>query len=251
MLAILSLLVIVTLSLLVTRVATTVLTLTGMSRESARFQARSALTGSGFTTSESESVVNHPVRRRVIMTLMLVGSVGTVSVLASLLLSLVGSGGARDTTQRLAVLLAGLAVLLWLARNPRVDRGLERLIRRLLRRYTDLDVRDYASLLQIHGDYSVSELEVRPGDWLADRSLADLGLSEEGILVLGIQRDHGAGGYEGAPRGSCVVRPADVLILYGPGERLADLDERPAGAAGDAARERAVADQRAREGSGA
>jgi hypothetical protein len=247
-LAILSLLIIVTLSLLVTRVATTMLTLTGMSRESARFQARSALTGAGFTTSESEAVVNHPVRRRVIMALMLVGSVGTVSVLASLLLSLVQSGGVRDTTQRLAFLLAGLGLLLFLARNRQVDRALERLIRRLLRRYTDLDVRDYASLLQIHGDYSVSEREVRPGDWVAGRRLSDLALSEEGILVLGIQRHDRP--YEGAPRGDALVQPRDVLILYGPGERLSDLDERPAGPAGDAARARAVEDQRAREARG-
>jgi len=35
-------------------------TATGLSRESARFQARSALTGGGFTTTESEAVVRHP-----------------------------------------------------------------------------------------------------------------------------------------------------------------------------------------------
>ena len=47
-------------SLLVTRVAAIALSVTGLSRESARFQARSAFTGVGFTTSEAESVVNHP-----------------------------------------------------------------------------------------------------------------------------------------------------------------------------------------------
>lgn len=51
--AIASLLVIVAVSLVVTRVATVMLTATGLSREVARFQARSAFTGSGFTTSES------------------------------------------------------------------------------------------------------------------------------------------------------------------------------------------------------
>jgi hypothetical protein len=62
-LALTSLLLVVTFSLLITRVATVILTATGMSRQAARFQARSAFTGAGFTTSESEQVVDHPVRR--------------------------------------------------------------------------------------------------------------------------------------------------------------------------------------------
>ena len=81
MVAISTLLLVVAISLLITRVATVILTATGMSRESARFQARSAFSGSGFTTRESETVVDHPVRRRVIGTLMLLGSAGTVAVI--------------------------------------------------------------------------------------------------------------------------------------------------------------------------
>lgn len=52
MFAIASLLVVLVLSLLVTRIATVALTHTGLSREVARFQARSAFSGVGFTTSE-------------------------------------------------------------------------------------------------------------------------------------------------------------------------------------------------------
>jgi len=61
MIAIISLLLVVLLSIIVTRVASIALTHTGISREAARFQARSAFTGSGFTTNESEMVVNHPI----------------------------------------------------------------------------------------------------------------------------------------------------------------------------------------------
>ena len=64
MTAILSLLLVVTLSILVTRIAAVALRHTGLARQTARFQARSAFSGAGFTTSESEKVVNHPVRRR-------------------------------------------------------------------------------------------------------------------------------------------------------------------------------------------
>jgi len=61
---IVAVLTILALSLVITRVATVALTMTGLSRQVARFQARSALTGTGFTTSEAETVVNHPVRRQ-------------------------------------------------------------------------------------------------------------------------------------------------------------------------------------------
>ena len=44
-----------------TRIATVALQLTGLSKANARFQARSAFTGVGYTTSEAEDTVNHPV----------------------------------------------------------------------------------------------------------------------------------------------------------------------------------------------
>ncbi len=54
------------LSLVVARVAAKALILTGLDEGVAHFQARSAMTGTGFTTEESESVVNHPIRRRIL-----------------------------------------------------------------------------------------------------------------------------------------------------------------------------------------
>ncbi|MGA7878047.1 MAG: hypothetical protein WCA08_20480 [Desulfoferrobacter sp.] len=46
-------------SLIITRLETVALSLTGLSEEAAKFHARSAFTGTGFTTSEAEKVVNH------------------------------------------------------------------------------------------------------------------------------------------------------------------------------------------------
>ena len=229
-------------SRITTRVATIALTMTGLSAQSARFQARSALTGSGFTTSESEAVVNHPVRRRIIMSLMAIGSAGIITVIGGLVLGFVGTETEADFWVRFGTLIGGLAMILWLFRVPSVDRGLQRVIRRVLRRYTDLDVRDYAALLHIHGDYSVSEMRVEEGHWMNDKTLADLRLNDEGVLVLGIQR--GEEEYIGAPKGHHELRAGDVLVIYGPGVRLEDLDRRPAGIVGTQAHEVATAEQR-------
>lgn len=64
MISIISLLVVLSLSVLVTRIATVALTYTGLARKSARFQARSTFTGVGFTTAESEKVVRHQKIKR-------------------------------------------------------------------------------------------------------------------------------------------------------------------------------------------
>lgn len=138
MAAVVSLIVVVTLGLILTRVATVALTMTGMTLEHARFQARSAFTGTGFTTSEAEAVVNHPARRRIVMVLMLVSGAGAVSVVGTLVLSFAGVDSTGGGLERAAVIVVALTGLLWLAKSRVVDRYLRRVIERLLRRFTDL-----------------------------------------------------------------------------------------------------------------
>ncbi len=106
MLAIATVLAALLVSLVVTRVATVALMLTGLSKESSRFQARSAFTGVGFTTKEAENVVAHPVRRRVVLLLMLLGNAGLVTIVASLFISFAGADGSNQTWHRLVVLSA-------------------------------------------------------------------------------------------------------------------------------------------------
>lgn len=73
MIAVLSLLLVATLFVTAARVATIALVGTGMATDVASFQARSALMGVGYTTTEAEDVINHPVRRRIILWLMTFG----------------------------------------------------------------------------------------------------------------------------------------------------------------------------------
>lgn len=235
--------IVILLSMVVTRVATIALTLTGMSRQAARFQARSALTGAGFTTTESEAVVNHPVRRRIVMTLMLMGSAGIVTVLASVMLTFASTAASDSgsSTMALLALVAGTLALLGLMKLRPVDRALSRVIRVALRRFTDLDVRDYAALLEIHGGYAVSELLVDERDWIAGHTLAELRLNDEGVMVLGVQRVDGD--YVGAPDGDTRVDAGDVLILYGQGDQIAELDVRARGVAGESRHRRAAEDR--------
>ena len=235
MAAVIAVLLTVSVSLLITRIGTSALAHTGLSKEVARFQARSAFFGVGFTTSEAESVVNHPVRRRIVLWLVLLGNAGIVTVLASVVLS--ASSGGGITLGRAALLAAGLAILGLLARS----RALTRAIDAALNRWTDLEVRDYADLLQLSGDFTVSELKVQPEDWLAERSLGELHLRDEGHVVLGVTR--AKGGWIGAPDGDTTLHAGDVLVVYGRENRVEEIDDRRRDASGDQAHRQAVAEQ--------
>lgn len=237
MFAITSLLAVVVVSLLVTRVATVIMVATGMPSQAARFQARSAFTGSGFTTTESEQIVDHPVRRKVVMWLMLLGNAGIVATASALILGL-GHNGIGNAWLRILELVAGLAVLLYASRNAWVDRQLTRGIGYLLHRYTDLPTRDRATLLALAEDNTVSELAVTDGDWICRRALGELALRAEGINVLALQRPDGR--WLNAPSAETALRDGDTLIVYGHAPDLAELDQRPHGAAGDQAHADAV-----------
>lgn len=230
MYAIVLLVVVATLSLLITRVATIALTVTGMARPSARFQARSALTGVGFTTDESEAVVSHPARRRIIMALMLLGNVGMATALAGILGGFLRTNDFMDGLLKVLLLVGGLALVYAASLSSRVDRILSRAMGRFLARFTDLDVRDYASLLHVAGEYQVKEMLAKPDSWLVERSLGELRLRDEGIIVLGVVRRDGS--YVGIPSKDTCIAPGETMILYGRNTaflRLAGRDPTPSG----------------------
>lgn len=206
---------------------------TGLSREAARFQARSAFSGVGFTTRESESIVDHPVRRQIIMILMLLGNIGIATVIATVMVSLSSTVGAGLSRQLFVFGILGLGLLvLWMFFSSRwVERRMNMVIGRALKKFTDLDARDYVSLLKLADGYSVSEMLVEPNHWLSKGNLKELRLSDEGILILGIRRSKVA--YMGIPRADDTLEAGDVLILYGKIDNIRALDQRKAGASGD------------------
>jgi len=239
-----ALITVLALSLFITQVASIALAQTGLSHEAARFQARSAFTGTGFTTSEAEKVVDHPVRRRIIMLLMVVRSAGLVSIIISVILSFgadMEPGFGR--LYRLAFLVVAVLVLLALARSRWIRRALARAIQWALHRWTELDTRDYVSLLKLQEDYSIQEQRIGEDDWLTGLTLQEAELLGEGVTVLGVMREDGT--YIGAPQGETQLYPGDSLTLYGRADTLHDLDSRGAGSEGEQAHDRAVEKQRA------
>lgn len=114
MYALVSLIVIISLSMLVVRVGTVALTMTGLSEDVASFQSLSAYSGAGFTTDAAEEVTAYPSRRFTVKTLMRLGNVGLVTTIASLVVSFADPA---TRLERLVIVLVACLILLWLSRS--------------------------------------------------------------------------------------------------------------------------------------
>jgi len=212
------------LSLTITRIGALALVMTGMSEDAAQFQARSAFYGVGYTTSESEFVVNHPVRRRVVMLLMLMGHLGVATLVATVLGSVMTTTNSGQWGRNLLMLSVGLGGFSAAANSRWLHGIMSRLVSKALRRWTMLDVHDYVALLHLSAGYTVLEMKLQAGDWLDEVPLSESSLAEAGILVLGIQRPKA--GFIGAPAGQTQLRAGDTIIVYGQMDRLEELATR-------------------------
>ena len=239
------LLLIITVSLLLVRIGAVALERTGLATDAARFQSQSAFMGVGFTTAEAESVVNHPVRRKIIRLLMLLGFGAVTSTVGTVVLAFARpEEGGMAPEVKLAIL-AGALVALWIGFMIRpLDRLIDVTIKRALSHMTELRIVDYEQLLQLNKGYSVAAIRVEATDWMTGSTLRELGLAAEGVLVLSITRSNGF--VLATPASTSEILPGDELLCYGLHGDLAHLRERSTGAAGDQQHEFAVKRQRLR-----
>lgn len=178
--------------------------------------------------------MSHPVRRRICRLLMLLGTVGFTSVVATLIMTIMVTT-ADDWFERLGAVVLGVLALFLVAKMRFVNVLLTLVIRWALKKWTRLEVKDYEQILHVARGYSISQILVEPGEWLANQTLRKLALTSEGVIVLSILRQDGT--VLGTPSPDAILRPGDKLICYGREENLANLAEREIGRTGDLAHE--------------
>jgi hypothetical protein len=181
--AAISIFVLLSVSIFVVRIAAVAMRLTGLDDASARFQALSAFTGTGFTTNESEMIVNYPVRRRIVSVVMIIGNMGLVGVFATIVASVVQTDGdVSAVMQQLVWLAAGIALLWFLMLNKTADRIICAALSKFLMATTQLGRRKYHRVLQIGDGLSVCE---HPLETTIDTEV----LASTGLTVIAV-RDH-------------------------------------------------------------
>lgn len=218
MYAVATFLVVAVLSMAFTQLAAGALIATGLPPGVASFQARSAFSGAGFTTTEAENVVNHPARRRIIGVTMFVGNLGTPTLVVTVLVGFLAPGPG-STSERTLVLFAGLVFIVMTLANRPVQRALVRIgqhhARRQLLPHLDDDV---VEMVDLGDDFVVGSIRIADDPGPTIRSLRAIDEVFPSVRVLGVRHD---GDYLGASPVDVPLRAGDEIIVHG---RRSDID---------------------------
>ncbi|MCB1692306.1 MAG: TrkA C-terminal domain-containing protein [Pseudomonadales bacterium] len=198
-------------SMLIVRAGATALLMTGMSYEKAKFQALSAFSGTGFTTREAERVVNHPMRRRIVSWLMILGNAGIVTVIVTASASFAQAKGFELGINAI-VLIAGLAVLYFIGVWTNLAHRWEAFVRNWLLRNPNFDEDPTVDeLLHLFEGYGVASLRVSDGSPLAGKAVDEARPLASHCVILGVERD---GRWIPSPDMESAIWVGDKLVLY-------------------------------------
>jgi hypothetical protein len=194
---------------------------TGMERSRARFQAMSALTGTGFTTREAENIVGHPRRRLIVGWLMFLGNAGILLfLLIILIIIVVGIKPARGLSPALIIGLAippiALMVLYWIGVLDKLATKIVNWLKRT--EYFKPELSNMEVIYQA-GDYSLARLTIGKAAPEVGAKISDTSLAKYNVKVLAIERGDKVLFY---PEAKEIVQAGDHLIYYGRTEEISE-----------------------------
>jgi hypothetical protein len=160
--------------------------LTGLKKEVSRFQVISMMTGTGFTTVESELILGHPIRRKLATFLILFGAFSLAVIISSISQFL--SEGLR--TKEILAGAAAVIIVLGVLKLGGTQRVLSRVFNRKMKQQmelADLPIRDV--FLKNKEDILLN-LHIYADSQLVNHSLSEAvkGHDDLELVVLFIQR---------------------------------------------------------------
>lgn len=206
-------------SFLIVRAGGIALMMTGLDKKRAIFQALSAFTGTGFTTREAERVVNHPIRRKAISILMILGNAGIVTVIITATSSIISTEGYR-IPMSLLILFAGILIIYKIATSKGFIRSWDRLVEDKLVKRRLFEEEAVEDLLHLIEGYGLVRAIIADDSPLIGNSISYCRSCGEKIIVLGIERGNKwipiPGDYETMEKG-------DRVVVYGHHDELKNL----------------------------
>lgn len=158
--------------------------LTGLKTGVSRYQVISMLTGTGFTTDESQLIIDHPVRRRISAFLILFGAF-SLAVIISAITNIL-SDDLR--LQELIVINGILAVLLIIGKLPVTRNKLNHLFHYEMEKKLEICELPIKEALYLNDDDLVTDISIGEDSKFAGVNVDDLFDKGEDISVLFIKR---------------------------------------------------------------
>ena len=191
---------------------------TGMPRTKARFQVLSAITGTGFTTSEAEAIVNHPRRRKIATWLIFIGNTGVMAFIIVLLV-FARVGVRKPSPLQIGIVVAAIVVIFLFIKFGIMD-GLTNIILKLTRRKKPIPFLTTEEILHQSGGYSVTRLLIGQKEVPAGLTTKSSGFEERGITVLALERGDTVMTF---PKDDETLATGDYLLCYGKTTELANI----------------------------
>ncbi len=214
--------VIIVISVFIVKIASVALNLTGLDEKRAFFQALSAFTGTGFTTRDSELVVNNDIRRRIIVFLIILGNAGFITVISTLILSF-QKGGLTPVFVNIIVILLAILLIIRVSLNKGIARRLTKKIEKRLIKSSAFTKRPVEEILRLAEGYGVAEVTLNEKCPDIGMTLFESSFRQKDILILAIEREAGV---IPAPHASDKLDINDTLICYG---KLRNIEKISAG----------------------
>ena len=156
-------------------------------------------------------MVNHHVRRRIIGTTMMVGSLGTPTLVLTVLVGFVAPGPG-STTERALVTVSGVLLIVMAVFNKPSQRWLQGVGQRYVqRRLAPALASEWEDLLVLSDEFAVQSVRFETTPPEAVRSLRGLAQAFPDVTILGVRRGTT---YFGQPPVDIELQAGDELILY-------------------------------------
>ncbi len=218
-------------AVVVVRVGSVILQLTGMPEEQSFFQALSCFTGCGFTTGESELITRHQRRRRIAQVLMILGYVGSITLIATLATHIqrVITGNGEVTipftdyvlftidptllaSLKLVLVTITVYIIYRLFMKSKLSHRLLDYIKHRLRQMKIFQPLTYEELVAGIGGYDIIKMRVSRTSKILDKSIEEIKKDHQKLQILTLQRGDQIFHF---PPDDMKIMPDDILICFG------------------------------------
>ena len=161
---------------------------TGLERAKARFQALSALTGTGFTTSQSELIVEDAGRRKIISWLILLGNTGIMAFILLVILY-TRAGLTMPSIIAITIVLTAILMIYLSLRLGLVDYLTTLFVKTAGKKKAPALGFSVESILYQAGEYAIAIIAVGEKAGLAGLNVKDISSERKIIKVMIIEKD--------------------------------------------------------------
>lgn len=185
--------------------------ITGLDIDKARFQIVSIITHTGFTTRESELIVQHPIRRKIASGLMILSYVGQATLISLIFTAF------KDRKNIVYMCIAAITLFFILAiilRNRYILNSFDSFLEKYIKRQMNYNKKRKTidEVLNLNSEFGVAEIHIEEGSSICGMTLKDAALKDKFIQVLNIDRGSHIVHF---PRATFEFQPADKIIVYG------------------------------------